>query len=128
VVVLGGQRVADAGSVRSALNRQATAVAGTSRSALHPRAGTARGDVRSADPAVHGAEAVVLPGRAAESPCRANQAARGVAAAASPARFCLISGTYRVEGSSDPPPSRLTLRESGTPSRHSSASGSNTAM
>jgi hypothetical protein len=88
-----GQRVADAaGSVRSAPNRQVTAAAGTSRSALHPGAGTARAGVRSAVRAVHDAEAVASPGRAAESPCRASQVPRGVAAAASPPRFCLISG------------------------------------
>jgi hypothetical protein len=88
-VAVGGQRVADAKSAQSALHRQATAAAGTAQSALHPRAGTARGDVRSAVPAVHDAEAVALPGRAAECLCRANQAPWGVAAV-SPPRFCLM--------------------------------------
>ena len=102
-----GQRVAEtAGSVRSARNRQATAPAGTARSALHLLGGTARAAVRSEAPAAHDAEAAALQGRAAESPCRANQAARGVGAA-SPPRFCLISGTRP---------------------RHSCGSGSNTAM
>jgi hypothetical protein len=117
-LVVGGQRVADAtASVRSALNRQATAAAGTSRSALHALAGTARGDVRSAAQAAQDAEAVAWQGPAAGSPCPASHAARGLAAA-SPARFCLISGTYRVEASNDPPPSRLTLFESGIRPRH----------
>ena len=87
-----GQRVAEAaGYVPSGPNRQATAPAGTARSALHPRGGDARGAVRSAGPAAHDAEAVGLQGRVVESPCRANQAARGVGAASSP-RFCLIIG------------------------------------
>jgi hypothetical protein len=101
-----GQWVAEAaGTVPSELNRQATAPAGTARSAPHLRGGTGRGAVRSAAPVAHDAEIVALQGRVVESPCRANQAARGVGAA-SPPRFCLISGT---------------------PPRHSCASGSNTA-
>jgi hypothetical protein len=90
-----GQRVAEAaGSVPSELNRQATAAAGTARSALHLRGGTARAAVRSEAPAAHDAEVAALQGRAVESPCRANQAARGVGAA-SPPRFCLITGIPR---------------------------------
>jgi hypothetical protein len=104
--VVGGQRVAEAaGNVPSARNRQATAAAGTARSAPHLRGGNGRAAVRSAAPAAHDAEAAALQGRVVESPCRANQAARGVGAASSP-RFCLISGTQP---------------------RHSCGSGSNTA-
>ena len=95
VVMVGGQLVAEAaGSVQSAMNRLATAADGTARSAPHPRGGTGRGAARSAAPAAHDGEAVVLRGRAVESPCRANQAARGVGAA-SPPRFCLITGIPR---------------------------------
>lgn len=49
-----------------------------------------------------GAESAASQDRPAEAegvavlPCRANQAARGVAAASSPAQFCLIGTTWRV--------------------------------
>lgn len=55
-------------------------------------AGSARSEVR----VVRGAESVASQGReAAESPCRANQAGRGPAAASSPLRFCLKNNTDR---------------------------------
>lgn len=55
-------------------------------------AGSARSEVR----VVRGAESVASQGReAAESPCRANQAGRGPAAASSPLRFCLKNNTNR---------------------------------
>ncbi|WP_256462149.1 hypothetical protein [Mycolicibacterium sp. YH-1] len=55
-------------------------------------AGSARSGVR----AVRDAESVASQGQAAaESPCRANQAGRGPAAASSPLRFCLKNITDR---------------------------------
>lgn len=55
-------------------------------------AGSARSEVR----VVRGAESVASQGReAAESPCRANQAGRGPAAASSPLRFCPKNNTNR---------------------------------
>ena len=84
-----GRRQADgAGTVRWVPRRAAVAVSGAPRWA------------RRAD---WGAGSAASQGRAAEVegaagfPCRANQAARGVAAAASsPAQFCLIGVTWRV--------------------------------
>jgi hypothetical protein len=79
--------------------RRAVEAAGTARWAPHPEAVAVRGVVRWALRADQGAESVASRGRAAGaagSPCRANQAARGAAAASSPAQFCLIGVTWRV--------------------------------
>jgi hypothetical protein len=79
--------------------RRAVEAAGTARWAPHPEAVAVRGVVRWAPRADQGAESVASQGRAAGaagSPCRANQAAREVAAASSPAQFCLIGVTWRV--------------------------------
>ena len=91
VAAAGRPRVAE---VVAAALRRAEAAAGTSRSAPHRLADAARGSVRSAVPAeVAGAGAVASQGPAAGvagSHRPADQAGRGVAAAWSPARFCLI--------------------------------------
>ncbi|MDT5013996.1 MAG: hypothetical protein QOD39_156 [Mycobacterium sp.] len=77
---------AGAGFVGSALHRQANEPAGSSAS-------TAPGvAARAAVPAVRGAAGGASPDRGVVCRDRANQAARGVAAAVSPARFCLIGG------------------------------------
>jgi hypothetical protein len=82
--------------------RRAVEAAGTARWAPHPEAVAVRGVVRWALRADQGAESVASRGRAAGAagaagaPCRANQAARGAAAASSPAQFCLIGVTWRV--------------------------------
>ena len=78
------------GSVGSAVHRQVTAVGGSSPSTLHPRADTVGGAVRAAALIGQDAGAVASPDRAAAYPYRASPADRGVAAAESPARFCLI--------------------------------------
>jgi hypothetical protein len=83
-----GRRAGGAGTARWVPGRAAVAESGVPRWA------------RRAD---WGAESAASQGRPAEVegaagfPCRANQAARGVAAAASsPAQFCLIGLTWRV--------------------------------
>lgn len=86
---------------REAGGRQA-AEAGTARWGPHPAAVAASAAPRLARRAGWGAESDASQGRAAEAegaaglPCRANQAARGVAAASSLAQFCLIGVTWRV--------------------------------
>jgi hypothetical protein len=80
---------ASARSVESATHRQAIAAAGSFWWPRHPAAGMARGGGRVAAPDVLEAAAGASPGRAVDYPCRANQAARGVAAE-SLARFCLM--------------------------------------
>jgi hypothetical protein len=79
--------------------RRAVEAAGTARWAPHPEAVAVSGVVRWAPRADQGAESVASRGRAAGAagfPCRASQAALGVAAASSPAQFCLIGVTWRV--------------------------------
>jgi hypothetical protein len=101
-----GALTAEAAAVAVALHAE-VAVAGDHRvagiPAADPRpadgpqvaavgAGSARSEVRAA----RDAESVASQGRAAaESPCRANQAGRGPAAASSPLRFCLKNNTDR---------------------------------
>jgi hypothetical protein len=83
--------VASARSVGSAPHRQAIAAEESFWSHRHPAAaGMARDGVRSAAPDVEEGPVGASPDRAVDYPCRANQAARGVAAA-SLARFCLMS-------------------------------------
>jgi hypothetical protein len=76
--------------------RRAVEAAGTARWAPHPEAVAVSGVFRWAPRADQGAESVASRGRAAGFPCRASQAALGVAAASSPAQFCLIGVTWRV--------------------------------
>jgi hypothetical protein len=80
--------------------RRAVEAAGTARWAPHPEAVAVSGVVRWAPRADQGVESVASRGRAAGaagSPYRANQAAQGVAAASSPAQFCLIGMTWRFD-------------------------------
>lgn len=98
------EAVPDAAAVgrREAGGRQA-AEAGTARWGPHQEAVAASAAPRWARRAGWGVESDALRGRAAEAegaglPCRANQAARGVAAEASSlAQFCLIGVTWRVD-------------------------------
>jgi len=80
---------ASAKSVGSATNPQVTAGERSCGWPLRLRVGRGRECVQSAAPGVREAAADGPPGRAVEWPYRANQGARGVAAA-SLARFCLI--------------------------------------
>jgi hypothetical protein len=98
------EAVPDAAAVgRRGAGRRRADEAGTARWVPHPEAVAASGAPRWARRVDRGAESAASQGRAAEVegaagfPCRANQAARGVAAAASsPAQFCLIRVTWRV--------------------------------
>jgi hypothetical protein len=103
-----GAEVAEAVPVAAAVGRREAArpqavERGTARWGPHPAAVAASAAPRWARRAGWGAESDASQGRAAEAegaaglPCRANQAARGVAAAASSlSRFCLIGVTWRV--------------------------------
>jgi hypothetical protein len=75
--------------------------AGTARWVPRRAVVAANGAPRWARPVGWSAESGASQDRPAEEvavlPCRANQAARGVAAASSPVQFCLIGTTWRVD-------------------------------
>jgi hypothetical protein len=86
-----------------AAGRPQEVAAGTARWVPRRAVVAGNGAPRWAPPVGWGAESGASQDRPAEAeevavlPCRANQAARGVAAASSPVQFCLIGTTWRVD-------------------------------